>query len=178
MQSLLRENKKQLLVGVAISVLLIGIGIVKGINKAPSPQAAVTAQATTAQEAKSESVADQVRDRQESERREKALAAIEEHKKAIERDWHAEDAPDRMMAIGNLYQYQLKDYYSAIQSYRDLVANFPDNSQAAQAYVEIAGCYEKMGDEVQARYVYQEMVDALDPSLEHVKYAKLKLGER
>jgi TolA-binding protein len=53
----------------------------------------------------------------------------------------------------------------------------PDHSKVPQAYVEIATCYEKLGEEMQARYVYQEMVDNLDPSLQHAIFAKQKVEE-
>ncbi|UCD57339.1 MAG: hypothetical protein JSV16_16285, partial [Candidatus Hydrogenedentota bacterium] len=89
--------------------------------------------------------------------------------------WYSEDTPARLMAVGNLYQYQLGEYYSAIQSYRTLIDSHPNHPKTPQAYIEIAACYERLGEETQAGYVYREMTQSLDPSLTHVKYAKLKL---
>jgi tetratricopeptide (TPR) repeat protein len=168
-------EKKSLLIGAAICILLIAAGLVKGATKAPAPQAPVRAQQGVVENSEPLSTDEKVAEKREIERRSKALAAIADHEAAIQADWRSQDTPDRMVAIGNLYQYQIGDYYSAIASYRNLISHFPDHDKAAQAYVEIAACYERVGDETQARYVYQEMVDSLDPSLEHTKYAKLKL---
>jgi tetratricopeptide (TPR) repeat protein len=175
MRFLSAENKKQLAIGVVISLLLIGIGLVKGFHKSPVQEVAARAPIAVAGTSEPVSTASLLEKKREARRREKALADIAEHKTNIEMNWNAYDTPDRLMAVGNLYQYQLKDSFSAIQNYRDLVSHFPNHSKAPQAYIEIATCYERMGDEVQARYVYQEMVDSLDPSLQHTQFAKLKL---
>jgi hypothetical protein len=56
-----------------------------------------------------------------------------------------------------------------------LVDIAPNHSQTPQAYIEIATCYERLGEEAQAMYVYREMTEKLDSSLQHVQFAKLKL---
>ena len=180
MQALLKENRKQLFIGIVIAVLLIIAGLAKGVvSKAPATPPASSAQQDNMEATKDQpqSTAAFLREKSKAEREAKAKAAISENLEAIASDWQAEETPDRFMAVGNLYQYQLGDYYSATEYYNDLIKNFPDRDSVAQAYVELANCYEKLGDEIQSRFVLQEMVDRLDPSLEHVKYAKRKLGE-
>ena len=167
----------QLMLGAVVALMLVSVGILKILlEPQPSPK--------TTQEIKSEGIISaeehvstikRVRGKLDAEKRQKALAAIEEHEAAINLNWKTDDIPDRLMAIGNLNQYQLGEYYSAIQSYRSLIESYPSHSKVAQAYIEMATCYERLGDETQARYVYDEMVQSLDPSLEHVRYAKLKL---
>jgi tetratricopeptide (TPR) repeat protein len=180
MQALMKESRKQLFIGIVIAVLLIIAGLVKGVSsKALTPRAvsAVPQDSMNATKDQPQSTAAFLQEKRKEEREAKAKTAIAENLKAIASDYRGKETPDRLMAVGNLYQYQLGDYYSATEYYQDLIDNFPNRDSVAQAYVELATCYEKLGDEIQSRYVLQEMVDKLDPSLEHVKYAKRKLGE-
>ncbi|RJP23741.1 MAG: hypothetical protein C4520_05680 [Candidatus Abyssobacteria bacterium SURF_5] len=180
MQNILIENKKQLMIGICIALALIIGGLARGLTREqPSSQSPAPLPQNSAQLTEKNIVrpTETIEEKLAAERREKARKAIAEHEEAIKLHWGAEDTPDRMMAMGNLHQYQLSDYYSAIECYRNLVDNFSDHDKVAQAYVEIATCYEKVGDQAQARFIYQEMVDSLDSSLQHVQYAKLKLGK-
>jgi len=174
-------NKNRLMLGIALALALIFMGFLKAALQ-PPPQPKTVEEVPSINTVVFEervSTAMKVREELDAEKREKALAAIEEHEAAINRNSKSEDTPDRLMAVANLNQYQLGDYHSAIQSYRSLIDSYPRHAKVAQAYVEIATCYERLGDEAQARYVYGEMVQSLDPSLQHVQYAKLKLeGEK
>ena len=169
-------RRKEVIIGVAIALVLISLGIMKGVTQ-PARQVQVTPSITESVTVGAEHVSAITRAREKLavERKEKALAAISDHQAAIGRSWQANDTPDRLMAIGNLYQFQVGDPYSAMESYRSLVDNFPKNTKTPQAYAELAHCYERLGQPDQARYVYQEMVEKLDPATEHAKYAKLKL---
>lgn len=171
-------KKKQLIAGVVVAVLLVCIGVYKGLTRPPEPVKAVSNEETTFVDVTQDSAITKAKQRIKARGKEHALESILEHEEAINRDWHSEDTPDRMMAIGNLYQYQLEDHYSAIQNYRNLVEGFPKHSKAPQAFIEMATCYERLGQEVQAEYIYQEMVESLDPTLDHTKFAKLKLEEK
>lgn len=170
-------NKKELIAGAIVALVLLTLGVLKIFMHSPQPSEAVAKPQEEAVVPTSQplSATKKARRNIEAKAREKAFAAIAEHETAMSANWQAADTPDRLMAVGNLYQYQLDDYYSAIQNYRTLVDSYPHHDQTAQAYVEIAACYERLGDEAQAEYVYREMVDALDPTLQHTAYAKLKL---
>ncbi len=165
-------------IGAIIAFALISLGIVKIFMKpAPPPprQAAEITGETVVTTSRYASTILQAKERVNAEKKRKALAAIAEHEKIINRNFGDPETSDHLMGVGNLYQYQLGDYYSAIQSYRTLVDSAPNHSQTPQAFVEIATCYERLGEEAQAMYVYQEMVEKLNPSLQHVQFAKLKL---
>lgn len=165
-------------IGAIIAFALISLGIVKIFMKPAPPhprQAAEITGETVVTTSRYASTILQAKERVNAEKKRKALVAIAEHEKIINRNFGDPETSDRLMGVGNLYQYQLGDYYSAIQSYRTLVDSAPNHSQAPQAFVEIATCYERLGEEAQAMYVYQEMVEKLNPSLQHVQFAKLKL---
>ena len=167
------------IVGAIAAAVLILLGVAKIFTAPEPPPQVVTARAYTVGDigAVRQSTTQQVKEKISTEGQRRALESIAEHEKAMAGDFGGEETPDRLMAVGNLQQYQVGDYYSAIQNYRTLVDTSPDHSKTPQAYVEIATCYEKLGDEMQARYVYQEMVDELDPSLQHAIFAKQKLEE-
>lgn len=170
-----RANR--LKIGAIIAFALISLGIVKIFMKPapPPPQAAEITGETVVTTSRYASTILQAKERVNTEKKRRALAAIAEHEKIINRNFGDPETSDHLMGVGNLYQYQLGDYYSAIQSYRTLVDSAPNHSQTPQAFVEIATCYERLGEEAQAMYVYQEMVEKLNPSLQHVQFAKLKL---
>lgn len=166
-------------VGAIAAAILILLGVVKIFTAPEPPPKAVTARAYTVGDtgAVHQSTTEQVKEKISAEGQRRALESIAEHERAIAGDFGGEETPDRLMAVANLQQYQIGDYYSAIQNYRTLVDMNPDHSQTPQAYVEIATCYEKLGDEMQVSYIYQEMVNELDPSLQHAIFAKQKLEE-
>lgn len=167
----------QLTIGAALAAVLILLGVLKIFVQPEKPVAsAATATIVTAvSSSDDESTIEKARKTVVAERKRKAIEAIAEHEMTMAGNFGDEETADRMMAVGNLHHYQLGDYYSAIESYRSMIRLAPDHSQTPQAYIEIAYCYEQLGDEVQAIYVYREMVDTLDPSLQHVQFAELKL---
>ena len=167
----------QFTIGATVAALLLILGVAKIIlQPAPTPEAAaeITSDIVSPYP-QYVSTTEQMKKKVDVERKRRALEAIEEHEDAIALNLDEDETADRLMAVGNLQHYQLSDYHSAIQSYRMLVDTAPDHSQTAQAYVEIATCYERLGEEDQAMYVYREMVEMLDPSLQHTHFAKLKL---
>ena len=166
-------------VGAIAAAVLILLGVVRIFTRPEPPPKVVTASVNNVgvTDYGHESTALKVKEKIKTEGQRRALEAIAEHEKALAGDFGGEETPDRLMAVGNLHQYQMNDYYSAIQNYRMLVDEDLNHSKAPQAFIEIATCYEKLGDEVQARYTYQEMVDTLDPSLQHVRFARIQLGE-
>ena len=166
-------------IGAIVAAVLILLGVVRIFTRPEPPPEIVRASINNVgvTDYANESTALKVENKIKTEGQRRALEAIEKHEKAIAGDFGGAETADRLMAVGNLHQYQMNDYYSAIQNYRMLVDEDPNHSKAPQAFIEIATCYEKLGDEVQARYVYQEMVDTLDPSLQHAQFAKLQLEE-
>jgi len=168
-----------LTVGAIAAAVLILMGGVKAYMQPEAPPEAVAGLTRDVGDLSmaQQSTTMKVREKLKAERQRKALEAIADHEEAIALHFYDEDTPDRLVAVGNLHQYQLGDYYSAIQSYRTMIGTYPDHSKTPQAYIEIAACYKKLGDEVQTRYVYQEMVETLDPSLQHTQYAKLQLED-
>ncbi len=168
------------MVGAIAAAILILLGVVKMFtgDEAPPPKVVATRAYTVGNTGEvHRSTTELVKENIRSEGQRRALESIAEQEKVIAGDFGGEETADRLMAVGNLQQYQVGDYYSAIQNYRTLVDMNPDHSKTPQAYVEIATCYEKLGDEMQASYVYQEMVNELDPSLQHAIFAKQKLEE-
>jgi tetratricopeptide (TPR) repeat protein len=175
-------SKKELIIGIVIAVLLISWGVVRVVTRAPSEAEAVTGRTgggtAVVPVGDDKSAMQKMRDKRAEEGREMARAAIAEHEEAMALDWSSPETPDRLMAVGNLYQYKLDEYDSAIQRYVTIVEEYPKHAQTPQAYLELAMCYERMGDEVQASYVYKDMLDRLDPAyVQHHAYAKKKLGE-
>jgi hypothetical protein len=174
-------NKKELIIGAVVASLLIILGVIKVITRPPEPEKPPVVANTVKQvdygSAEHVSMVQTVREKKAAEGREKARTAIQEHEEAIVKDWASPYTPDRMMAVGNLYQYKLEEYDSAIQRYAAITDEYPRYSGTPQAYVEMAKCYERKGDQVQANYVYREMIDKLNPASQHVAYAKQQLGE-
>jgi len=174
------DNKKQFVIGGVVVFVLIALGIaqvIMGSDKSEKATATVRHDMVRAEFEETDSTITKAKAKIKAKSRESALEEIARHAEAISGNWSAPDTPDRLIAMGNLYQYQLGDYYSAIERYRSVVDSYANHSKVPQAYIELAACYERMGDEVQAQYIYREMVESLDPSLQRVKYAKLKLGE-
>jgi tetratricopeptide (TPR) repeat protein len=168
---------KQLVIGVVVAVTFIVFGVAKAVVKPAQTPEAVAKPTTEARSpaAKRVSLATKVDNNRDAKKREKAQVAIREHQDAMIHDPEGPETGDRLMAIGNLNQYQIEDYYSAIDSYRMMVSTSPDHPDTPQAYAEMASCYEKLGEDMQARYIYEEMINELDPSLSHVLYAKVML---
>ncbi len=167
----------QFTIGAIIAALFLVLGVAKIIlQPAPTPEAAagITSDIVSPQP-QYVSTTQKMKEKVDAEKRRRALEAIEEHEDAIALNLDEDETADRLMAVGNLHQYQLSDYHSAIQSYRMLVDTAPNHSQTPQAYVEIATCYERLGEEDQAMYVYREIVERLDASLQHTQFAKLKI---
>jgi len=174
-------SKKELIIGAVVAALFITFGVVKVVTSPPEPEKPVVVNTLKPADYAADgniSAVQKVRDKKAAEGREKARAAIKEHEEAITNDWASPYTPDHLMAVGNLYQYQLDDYDSAIQRYATITAEHPQHTQTPWAYIEMAKCYERKGDHVQANYVYREMIEKLDPSLQHVAYAKNRLGEQ
>ncbi|GAB4344136.1 MAG: hypothetical protein Kow0099_23280 [Candidatus Abyssubacteria bacterium] len=171
-----KMRSKELIVGAIVAGMLIVAGIVKTFLASDS-DAAVTREVPNVSfdPTKRVSTTMKIHEEKEAVKVQKALEAIAEHEAKILANRSAKDTPDRLMAVGNLYQYQVGDYYSAIRNYRALVDEYPAHRQIPQAYIEIAACFERMGEPEQAMYVYREMVEKLDPSLQHVLYAKQRL---
>jgi tetratricopeptide (TPR) repeat protein len=173
-------SRKELIIGAVVAVILISFGIARVIMRPPPEQSTTDTVAGTADYTPStdeKSAIEKAHEKKEALAKEQAREAIAEHERAIANDWAAPDTPDRLMAVGNLYQYQLDQYDTAIQKYASIVNDYPDHYQTPQAYIEMAKCYERKGDQVQAEYVYEEIIEKLDPSLQHVAYAKQRLGE-
>jgi tetratricopeptide (TPR) repeat protein len=168
----------QFTVGAALAAALLLLGVLQIFMRADTPSEATASAAVDhaiAFPAQNESIIMKARKNVESEKKKRALEAIANHERSINADFNDEQTPDRLMAVGNLHQYQIGDYYSAIENYRMMVDIAPNHNQTPQAYIEIATCYERLGEEVQAMYVYREMTEKLDPSLQHAQFAKLKL---
>ena len=167
----------QFTVGAALAAALLLLGVLQIFMRADTPPEATASavESVIAFPAQNESIIMKARKNLESEKKRRALEAIANHERSINANFNGEQTPDRLMAVGNLHQYQIGDYYSAIENYRMMVDIAPNHSQTPQAYIEIATCYERLGEEAQAMYVYREMTEKLDPSLQHVQFAKLKL---
>lgn len=175
-------NRKELIIGAVVAVVLIALGIVWAATRPPVVKKEVVTGTSggggTYIPGQDKSATEMAQERRDEKTRENARAIIAEYEQTMAENWNSPETPDLLMAMGNIHQYQLDEYDPAIQKYATIIDNFPTHSQAPKAYLEMAKCYELKGDQVQASYVYREMIEKLDPALEqHIAYAKQKLGE-
>ena len=104
-------SKNHLMLGAAVALVLISLGMLKTLLQ-PSPPPKTVGEVelkALASAPKHFSTITTVKENLNAEKRRKALAAIEEHEEAIRLNWNSEDTPDRLMAVGNLHQYQLDE---------------------------------------------------------------------
>ena len=79
--------------------------------------------------------------------------------------------------MGNLYRQKLGDYANAVQCYELLLHDYPESEAARTALIELATCYDRLGDHESVRRVYREMTRRFPSDSEEYLWAKLQLGE-
>lgn len=93
-------------------------------------------------------------------------------------DLEAQRSQSADVLLGNaLHQEEVEgDYEAAIETYKKLLAKYPDNrSLAAQAQLRIGMCYEKLGLN-EAQKAYKDVVSKYPEQIEIVQIAREKLS--
>ncbi len=96
---------------------------------------------------------------------------IAEHRRYIERNPEADDAPARLGAMGNLYRQKLGDYRNAAQCYELLLHDYPDAAAARNAYIQLLTCYERLGDRENLRRICETLLKLYPPEAQEHQYA-------
>jgi tetratricopeptide (TPR) repeat protein len=84
----------------------------------------------------------------------KARAAIERYVAENSAVGPGEIEEKNLYRIGNLYYASIFDYEKATLAYIQLINNYPKTDKLQMAYVALADCYAKMGDEDQEIETY------------------------
>jgi len=171
-KSLLRENWY---FPVLIIVCLLG-AVVLAVRKEPEEQPAGTGAdlgQTAAAAGTAADLAEPVKPAVTA--ADKARAAIDEHRRKIAENPERDDAPALLNAMGNLYMQKLGDYEQAVQCYERILIEYDDSNQKRTALINLANCYEKLGDRSGARYTYQRMLDTFPEDAQEYKFAQQKL---
>jgi len=107
--------------------------------------------------------------------REKAQQTIQKHKQELNADPQSERAPALLSAMGNLYAQTLGDDKEAIRCYEQVLLDYPNSPETRGVYVELASCYERIGDARGARQVYEDMMRTFPEGTEEHAFAQSKL---
>jgi tetratricopeptide (TPR) repeat protein len=108
--------------------------------------------------------------------REKAIEVIGAHQKRIEKDRESEEAPALYAAMGNLYRLKVQDYEEAARCYELLLLDYPDWPNIRTVYVQLATCYERLGDWKGVERVYKGMMAKFPKESQEYQYAQAKLA--
>lgn len=105
---------------------------------------------------------------------ERVLDTIAQHEARIIEEPHSDDTVALRLAVGNLYR-RIGRYDEAINSYESLILERPDWDGIRAVYDELATCYERLGDTVNARRIYAQMLDRFPEDSAEYEYAQAKL---
>ena len=107
---------------------------------------------------------------------ERARAVIEQHEQRLEANPESEDAPALLHAMGNLARHKLGQYEQAAQYYEVLLEEYPEWKAVRKVYPQLAVCYERMGDELNAQSVYKRMIKRFPEDSQEYRFARAQLG--
>lgn len=107
---------------------------------------------------------------------ERARAVIEQHEQRLEANPESEDAPALLHAMGNLARHKLGQYEQAAQYYEVLLEEYPEWKAIRKVYPQLAVCYERMGDELNAQSVYKRMIKRFPEDSQEYQFARAQLG--
>ena len=105
---------------------------------------------------------------------EEKLKAINEHRARFEADPEGPEADALLSAMGNLYK-QLGDFNNAAWAYQQFLKRFPDNSGRTGVYMNLAACYDQLGEADKLRTLFVEMMKEFAPDTNQYKYAEARL---
>lgn len=103
-------------------------------------------------------------------------AHIERYQKAIDEDPNGEETPLNYRRIGNLHYTTLNDLEGAIPYYEDVLKNFPDWDGNDKVLINLAMCYERLGNDDMARTTYHRMLRFFKEGTPGHDYASQKLN--
>ena len=105
------------------------------------------------------------------ERKQEAVAG---HRARYESNPTAPDAETLLRAMGNLYK-QTGDTRNAAWAYQTLLARFPDSAGRTAVLMELAGCYELLGERENLTRLYLDVLKAFPQSSNEYRYAEASL---
>ena len=174
----MREN---LLLALVLAVALLGAGL--GVFKAHN--GGIAAAATTVASGFSPNAVmgnDQMREMLLAPPADTRLTFQEEKQKAVARhrtrydsNPNDPDAETLLRAMGNLYK-QTGDTKNAAWAYQTLLLRFPDGADTTSVRMELAGCYELLGERENLTGLYLEMMKTFPQDSNEYKYAQASLN--
>ncbi len=111
-------------------------------------------------------------------RREEALAQIQAHRQAVDRDPESDDAAVHLQAMGNLYRQKLVDYEQAAQCYEELLTYHPDAEYKRVTYVQLLTCYDRLGDITNRDRICRRIMDEFPEDSQEYEFAESVLYGR
>lgn len=106
----------------------------------------------------------------------RARQTIAEHRERFEADPKSAEAPSLLSAMGNLYRQKLGDYQQAASCFEQLLRDYPNDSSARDAYLQLVVCYERLGDQENRSRVLRLMMDRYPSDSSEYGYAAQELG--
>ena len=157
---------------VTIGVLLGGAGFMYAMDTAESPtrSANVDVVVLKGQANAVSSAAPSQKIRKTTQ--ELALEQIAEHEAKVLENPGDENTPAYLMAMGNLYRQKLLDYEKAAECYERLLYDYEDYDAVRVVYMQLATCYERLGQRDEAKKVYEQMMDVFPAESQEYKIAR------
>jgi len=101
---------------------------------------------------------------------------IDDYRQRVESDPEHPDSAATLMAIGNLYRDRLMDYGQAAAYYEQTLNDYPDTEFRRDIYIQLADCYDRLGDFELRDAVYRDMLDFFPEDSEEHLFARAQLG--
>ena len=161
----------------AVIVVCFAVPLVR-LGRSPDQDDAPRADSATATDAEPAAVESAAPPLSAERRREEALAQIEAHRQAVDRDPESEDAAVRLHAMGNLYRQKLVDYEQAAQCYEQLLAYHPDSAYKRATYVQLLTCYDRLGDSTNRDRISRRIMDEFPEDSQEYEFAESVLYGR
>lgn len=89
----------------------------------------------------------------------RALLVIEKYETRLAERPDSTDAPALVFAIANLYQRKVRDYEQASEHYMALLAEYPDWEGRRLVFMQLAHCFEMLGDVEGQQWMYHSMLE-------------------
>lgn len=103
------------------------------------------------------------------------LAKIKENEAALASNAEPEKASAYITGIGNMYFQRLQDYAAAASHYERAISDYPDAPAIYQTYVQLALCYERLGDHEKRKSTLRRMMESFPGDSQEYAYAYLEL---
>jgi len=110
-------------------------------------------------------------------RQAEVVTMIDDYRQRVENDPEHPDSAATLMAIGNLYRDRLMDFEQAAAYYEQVIAEYPDSEYRRDVYIQLADCYDRMGNFEMRDAVYRDMLEFFPPESEEHQFARNELGD-